>query len=320
MVLGLLKGVLEIIGWWDWRAPQWLLPAMIAMMLFFTFCGLNPLELRLYRWHWVLLLFQVLTSLVIFYVLRLFDLVLAQGVMLCVLMPSAVAAPVIAAKLGGSIRTLTAFTLLSSVATAFIVPVVFPLMTSMDTPFADTFFTILKRISPMLVAPFLAACMLRFLWNTWQHMRKTACRRNFREYSPHPFVLPRFFAELPFYLWAGTLTILMAQMTRELALYNGSLLVLFLLFAGAFITCLMQFLFGKYVGMRLPSPPGDEISVKETRVSAGQGLGQKNTTLGIWMAATWLSPVSALAPAAYIFWQNIFNAWQLARVAKGKTV
>ena len=125
---------------------------------------------------------------------------------------------------------------------------------------------------------------------------------------------------MPFYLWAGTLTILMAQMTRDIVYYDGSRSVLAAMFAGSLVTCFIQFYVGKLIGEHFPSPPGDERAVQETRVSAGQALGQKNTTLAIWMAATYLLPLTALAPAAYILWQNLFNSWQLSRVAKGKKI
>lgn len=299
MFVGIAIGVLEVMGIWHWIAPSWCLPTLIFFMLLLTFCKINPLELRLYTWHWILLAFQVVVSLLLFYLLRPIDIVLAQGVMLCVLMPSATAAPIIAAKLGGSIKTLTSFTLLSSVSTAVLVPLIFPLITHVDTPFLQTFILILSRISPLLIAPFLIAWLIRVVWNI--------------RVKDRPFVLPDSLASLPFYLWVCTLTILMAKMTRDLFAYDGSWLVLTGMFVGALITCLVQFLFGKYIGTRFPSE-ANEASVKETRICAGQALGQKNTTLAIWMAATYLHPISALAPAAYIIWQNLFNAWQLAKM------
>ena len=70
----------------------------------------------------------------------------------------------------------------------------------------------------------------------------------------------------------------------------------------ALLTCIVQFWFGKRTGKAL----GDTIT-------AGQALGQKNSVLAIWMAYTYLNPVSSLAPGTYAVWQNIFNSWQLWR-------
>ena len=38
------------------------LPWWIFFMLFFTFCKVNPLDLRLHKWHWVLLITQMVFS------------------------------------------------------------------------------------------------------------------------------------------------------------------------------------------------------------------------------------------------------------------
>ena len=70
--------------------------------------------------------------------------------------------------------------------------------------------------------------------------------------------------------------------------------------AASLVVCCLQFFTGRKVGARL----GD-------RISGAQGLGQKNTILGIWMALTYLHPLVSVGPAAYIVWQNIINSTQL---------
>lgn len=301
MLIGVLIGLLEIDGIWIWRAPSWVLPSCIFMMLFFTFLRMNPLTLRLHRWHGVIFAFQVVVSLLLYYVFRCVDEVLAQGLFICVLMPSATAAPIIAGKLGGNVLNLTAYTLLSNALTAVLVPLFFPLVNqSVEMPFLESFLMILRRISPLLLGPFFSAWALRLLIQRLRH---------------HEPELRGAMKDLPFWLWVATLVILMARMTVDLASYDGALTVLAGMFAGALLTCVMQFYFGKWVGEHMPV-----FSASETRVTAGQALGQKNTTLAIWLASSYLNPISSLAPAAYIIWQNLFNSWQLSRAAKGKKV
>ena len=115
-------------------------------------------------------------------------------------------------------------------------------------------------------------------------------------------------ASLPFYLWVGLIVILIARTVRDLYHYQGELFPLIGLFVGTMIICLGQFLLGRYVGSR--------CSFKGAAVTAGQSLGQKNSALAIWMTQSWLNPLAALAPAAYIIWQNLFNSWQLVRAAR----
>lgn len=47
--------------------------------------------------------------------------------------------------------------------------------------------------------------------------------------------------------------------------------------------------------------------------AGGQSLGQKNTVLAVWMAQSFLDPISSIAPTAYIVWQNFVNSYQIYR-------
>jgi BASS family bile acid:Na+ symporter len=47
-------------------------------------------------------------------------------------------------------------------------------------------------------------------------------------------------------------------------------------------------------------------------------LGQKNTVLAIWMAATYLNPLTTIAPGSYVVWQNTINSWQLWKKRKSE--
>ena len=61
-----------------------------------------------------------------------------------------------------------------------------------------------------------------------------------------------------------------------------------------------------------------EGSVRK-RISGGQALGQKNTVLAIWMAYTYLNPLSSVGPGSYVLWQNIINSYQLWKKRKNET-
>ena len=66
--------------------------------------------------------------------------------------------------------------------------------------------------------------------------------------------------------------------------------------------CCLQFFLGKRIGARYGE-----------RITGGQALGQKNTILAIWLAHTYLTPVTAVGAGSYVVWQNIINSWQLWR-------
>ena len=297
------------------------LPWWIFFMLFFTFCKVNPLDLRLHKWHGVVLALQLLFSVGVYYAMMAWtgNVVLSQGLLMCFIMPTATAAPIIAGKMGGSIQNLTTFTLLSNFATAIIVPVLFPLIyPAADMTFWSAFMLILSRISPLLLGPFFAAWLLRIIYK-WRKKEE--------------FVLSKRAAVVPFYLWVASITVLSAVVTNDvvanLEVYLSSMIYLLI---GSFLACLMQFGLGKMIGYYLPAPSKgrdyQDVLINPaaapttmagvSSITAGQAFGQKNTSLGVWMAHTYLHPLAALGAAAYIIWQNIFNSLQLTLAAKKK--
>ena len=298
-----------------------ILPWLIFFMLFFTFCKVNPLDLRLHKWHWAVLAAQLFFSFATYFLtLRLsHDPILAQGLLMCFIMPTATAAPIIAGKMGGSIQNLTTFTLLSNFATAIIVPATFPLINpAADMSFWPAFLLILSRVAPLLLGPFCVAWLLRIIYE----------KRTKKE-----FVLPVKIAVVPFYLWVASIIVLMAVVTNTTILnFQSQLSNILILLVSSFFICLIQFGLGKLIGYYLPAPSkgrdyqdvliNPEAAPKTmagvSSITAGQAFGQKNTSLGVWMAQTYLNPLATLGAAAYILWQNLFNSVQLFVVAHKK--
>ena len=298
-----------------------ILPWLIFGMLFFTFCKVNPLDLRLHKWHGVVLATQVILSIatyVVVYVLT-ENRYLAQGLMLCFIMPTATAAPIIAGKLGGSIQNLTTFTLLSNFATCLIVPAFFPLINPLgEKTFWPAFLLILSRIVPLLLGPFLLAWALRLVYK-WRTKRE--------------FVLSTSLAQIPFYLWVASIVVLTSVVTETtINNYRVQMTNIIILLVLSFFACLLQFGLGKWIGYKLPAASkgrdyqdvlinpaaAPKTMAGVSSITAGQAFGQKNTSLGVWMANTYLDPLASLGAAAYIIWQNVFNSLQLMIAAHKK--
>ena len=298
-----------------------LLPWLIFFMLFFTFCKVNPLDLRLHKWHWLVLAAQMILSFGSYagvsYLTN--DPILAQGILMCFIMPTATAAPIIAGKMGGSIQNLTTFTLLSNFATAIIVPATFPLINpAADMTFWPAFVLILSRVAPLLLVPFFSAWVVQLIYK-WRAKKE--------------FVLPVKIAVVPFYLWVISIVILSATVTRTVVLnIQSQLSNILILLVLSFVACLLQFGLGKWIGYKLPAPSkgkdyqdvlinpaaAPKTMSDVSSITAGQAFGQKNTSLGVWMAQMYLNPLSSLGAAAYIIWQNLFNSAQLFIVAHKK--
>lgn len=265
----------------------YLTPFLIFAQLLLTFCKVEPRDLMPRAWHGWLLLIQLFSAsfLALFLIFVHMDGAyreVFEGAMVCMICPTATAAAVITGKLGGSASSLTTYTLLSNVLAAIAVPLIFPLVEPhADITFIMAFLKIVGKVFPLLLLPFILACF-------------------FRQFLPkiHRFLLS--FKDLAFYLWGVALAIVTAQTVRSLVNSDASASVEIWLGIAGFITCAIQFILGRRIG-----------SVYFDRISAGQALGQKNTVLAIWMAYTYLDPLSSVAPGSYVLWQNIFNSYQL---------
>lgn len=265
------------------ESVQFLAPYLIFTMLFITFCRLRPGEFRIGRLTAAVVGVQLAGAVAVYLACLPLGDDAAQGAMICILCPTATAAPVITALLGGSISTLIAISLLSNLATAIAAPAFFALINpEASISFTALFLSILAKVGPMILAPLLLTLLLNY----------AAPRLHDRIASFQP---------LSFYLWAISLIIVVGRAV-SFAMHEPpnripEMIVLALL-AGT--VCIAQF----YIGRRLGARMGDKIA-------GAQGLGQKNTVLAVWMAISFLNPVSSIAPAAYIAWQNSINSLQL---------
>ena len=264
-------------------------PWLIFAQLLLTFCKIDLKELKPKRWHLWLLMIQgfscALTAGVLLCVpMGELSKGFWEGMMVCLICPTATAAAVITGKLGGNAATLTTYTLLSNLLGAVMVPLVFPLVEPHEgLTFWSAFFRILSKVFPLLLAPFFVALFLK------HYVRNV--HRWLMEHSG-----------MAFYIWAFALALVMGQTARSLINSNLSA---WLVALGGLFTCAVQFLLGKRIG-----------SVYHDRISAGQALGQKNTVLAIWMASAYLHPLATIAPGSYVLWQNIVNSYQLWKKRK----
>ncbi len=264
------------------------MPIFIFTMLFLSFSAVDLRQLRWHRWYVWVVLFQFVFSIGGYLVVAPFDRIVAQGVIVCFLAPTATSAAIITQKLGGSASSIISYTILINLLTTVSASALLPLIEPHpNLTFFPAFLLLLAKIFPLLILPFISAFVLQLLFKWWRAWVERSC------------------GDLAFYLWAMAVTVLIARTISAVARSNASAAMVFALFFASLVTCLSQFWAGKKIG-----------GVYGERISAGQALGQKNTTLAIWMAYTFLNPLSSVAPGAYVLWQNSLNSWQLWRHRK----
>ncbi len=264
---------------------QWsvITPYLIFVMLFIPFCGLKLRDVHLKGLQINLLLFQAVSCVAVYAILRLFDVDVAQGAMICILAPTASAAVVIASMLGARTSTMLSYSLAVNFAVAFGAPLFFTIISPVsEVSFGSSLVAILWRVIPVLVGPFLAALVLQ-------------------KFAPKVADKVTKLGLVSFYLWLVALAIVVARTVNFIAIQKGLTPSKGLALAGvALVICLVQFMVGRSIGSR-----------HGETVAGGQALGQKNTIIAIWLAQSYLNPVSSIAPAAYVLWQNLFNSVQL---------
>ena len=274
-------------------------PMAVFSTLFVTFCKVDFHQMRPHRWHVGVLVAQlVLVAANVAVILWCRDnamqKTLWEAVLTCVIAPSAAAAPVVTGKLGGNISTMSAFTVISSFASALMIPFVFPLLEqTAHVSFWAAFLIILEKVALVLVLPLVLG------WSV-QHLG--------------PFVKPvgRFhksivsMPNLSFYCWAFSLSITSGITVKNIVHSEASAVLLMAIALLTLLLCFVQFGVGRGIGHRL----GEHIN-------SGQALFQKNTALAIWVAYMYLNPVASVGAGCYVLWQNLINSMELWAYRKG---
>lgn len=262
---------------------SFLYPYLLFVLLYLTFCNVTLKEIRFSKMFLVLLLYQLGGSFCIYYILQPINPILAQGMMICLLAPTAVSSTVVTQILGGKLEFMAVYVFLCTIAVAFAAPFFFSIFGfQSDFTFIQSVLRIALKVFPVLILPLVCALLTRkFIPKVHAELVK------------HP--------DTTFYLWAFVLFIAFGGSTRTLLKFGSAHLSTdIMLGAASLVLCLVSFAAGKAIGKRFGDP-----------VACGQGLGQKNIILAIWLSQTYLHPLALLAPASYILWQNIFNSVQL---------
>ncbi|HBL32402.1 MAG TPA: transporter [Porphyromonadaceae bacterium] len=266
-----------------------IIPYSLAVMLFITYTRISWMDIHLSKFHYLLLSIQYIGSIAVYLLLLPVNRILAQAALMCILAPTATSAPVVAGILGGSISTVASYSIISNLSTAFITPFILTFIgnTNETAPFFPTFWYIFQRVMPVLILPFAAAITLKKI-------------------SPKAHEKIRSAQIVSFYLWGITLTIVIANVTRfVVAQGSDNYLLEILIGISALIICLLQFFTGRKIGFKF-----------DKTIAGGQGLGQKNTVLAIWMTQAYLNPIASLGPGLYALWQNLVNSYQIWKKQK----
>lgn len=268
------------------------LPFMIGLMMFLSFVGKVPPQQHGYTFKIEVKAF--LASLVMLAVLwgivEFFQLpreVLLGGAIIC-LCPPANAAPAMAKVLGGNPVLALKIFLSGNIIACFSIPLIYGYLTGADASFSEVAMKIFNSIQPIISIPLAIALGLRAFY---PELADKAVR--FQKYT--------------LLVWTISVFLILAKASydiREMGfaeLWNSGKLSMLALVA--LILCIVQFTVGWF-------------SDKKHPIESSQSMGQKNTTLVIWISSLYAGPVAAIAPTCYVIWQNLVLSWMCGRKKK----
>lgn len=269
-------------------------PVLLFTMLFLNFIKVRPGEMRPRRWHlWVLLMQAacfIACSLLAIYFADDYGLkTLCEGAMLAFICPTATASAVIVGKLKGSISGIVTYIMLCNLMVSVLAPALLPIVEpGIGLDFITSFLMILAKVFPLLIFPLVTAWLVRYLLP-----------------KLHKKLL--LYPDLSFYVWSVALALAITVTVRSIMTSTVSVWYMVGLAIISGICCVIQFVLGKRVG---------SLYDKETRITAGQAFGQKNTVFVIWLGLVFLDPVTSVVGGFYSVWHNTVNSYQLYKARK----
>ena len=196
--------------------------------------------------------------------------------------PTATAAPVVMSFLRGRVDYVIAAFLVTNLLMAALLPELLPLVLGRATP--AIFSEVLGSVGLVVFGPLGAAWLLRAAY-------------------PKAGEWPQPLRNFSFGMWVAALFLITANASHFLHSHPElSRLALGQIAVTTAAVCAANFALGWVIGGR------------EYSREASQSLGQKNTTLTIYLALAYANPLVALGPTCYVVWHNLWNSWQLHRI------
>ena len=263
-----------------------LLPFFIGIMMFLTFVTKIPPQTHGYTFRIEIraLVVSLLLVAALAGIVKLLGLpreVLLGGAIIA-LCPPANAAPAMAKMLGGSASLALKIFLSGNLIACFSIPIVFGYLAGADVSLSEIAFKIFNSIQPIISIPLAFALGLRAFY---PELADRAAK--FQKYT--------------MFVWTFSVFVILAKASHDIRemgfmdLWNSGKLPLM---AGvSLVLCILLFWLGWFCERNRRS------------IEGSQSMGQKNTTLVIWISTLYAGPVVALAPTCYVVWQNLVLSW-----------
>lgn len=260
---------------------NFLIRYLLMAMLFMVFLKLNVKELKIRRSHWVLFAVNLAIGTGA-YLLTLWltgNKTLAQAAFFTGITPTAAAASVVMGFLRGNVGYVITSFILTNTGMALVMPFL------LSWVCGNTSFDFILRVANTLVFLLLIPGGAAFI---------------LRRICPGAQSWPGKLATASFGLWSACLFIIAASAAQFFKSNPGiSPWIVAETALIALVICIASFGIGSL------------LERKRLRRESSQSLGQKNTTLTIYLALVYAGPLAAMGVISYVLWHNSYNAIQL---------
>ena len=260
-------------------ALSFLIRYLIALMMFCSLLKMRSSRRPLRREHWYILAANLVIGMGSWAVLYFSGYpVLAEAAFFTGITPTATAASAVTSMLGGRSEFVISSFLVTNIGMAILLPWLIPFVTGSET--SGLFLHVAGSLFFVMGIPFIGVMLFRRLVKKQDFFLKIA-------------------NSCAFYIWVFAIFLIIANAAKFLYSRSEGRSEAVIIALASAVICALGFGIGSRIGGR------------RRPLECGQSLGQKNTTLTIYLAMTYGVPAAALGPAFYVIWHNTWNAIQL---------
>ncbi|MGD8836877.1 MAG: hypothetical protein PVJ19_18180 [Desulfobacteraceae bacterium] len=251
---------------------------LLMVMLFFPLLDCKiPFRVFKDKKIYVLLCANISIGLSGYFLLRSFDQSLAFCAFLVGITPTATACPAVMGYLKGKVEFAFAAVIVTNIFMSFFLPLAIYAISDQPIGVHSIFFKTLSVI-------FIPLIMGKVIKHLFPKIREILIKQK----------------HIGFYSWLVVCFLAVAKASSFIQGSSAGLNDIILVACISGIVCCVNFSIGRRLG-------GKHFSLEMS-----QTLGQKNTTLTIWIGLTYFNPLIALGPIFYLIYHNLFNSYQLA--------
>lgn len=251
------------------------------LLLVFAFLHLSIDKSLIKKEHFYILAANFIIPAVFYFALKGYNSNLALAALITGLSPTAVSAPAVIHQLKGKVEFTAFSVLLTNFSNALAMPFLLPLV--IDSHVEMSIISVLLPVIVVFSVPLIFVQIVKHYFKSifnWLDSNR----------------------DIPYYILLANIYLATSKAAYFISEeYAGPKEIVYYIALLSLVICAVSFFTGSRIGG------------KEYRQETMQSLGQKNNSLSVWIALTFINPLTALGPVFYILYHNMFISFQLYR-------